>query len=98
MTFFVEGVSKHLEPELQVRRIGEYETLADAIAAARKSIDAFLGMAYEEGMDADMLFGVYQAQGEYAIIFRSGEKTINEPGFNHLHYAMIRAMQLCGGK
>ena len=98
MTFFVEGVSKHHEPELQVRRIGEFETLVDAINAARRAIDAFLGMAYEQGMDADTLFHLYQSQGEHAFIFRDNDKTINVPGFNHLHYAMNRATQLCGDK
>jgi len=98
MTFFVEGVSKHHEPELQVRRIGAFESLPEAIDAARRAIDAFLGMAYERGMEADTLFSLYQSQGEHAIIFRDNDKTINVPGFNHLHYALNRAVQLCGGK
>ena len=39
MTFFVEGLSGHNEPETRVRRIGEYDTMSDAIAAAKRIVD-----------------------------------------------------------
>ena len=98
MTFFVEGVSKHLEPKTQVRRIGEYETIAEAIAAARTIVDEFLKDEYQPGMDGKALFARYQTHGEYPFIFRDDDKTFNVPGFNHAHYAMTRAAELCGGK
>lgn len=98
MTFFVEGLSKHLGPEAQVRRIGEYETVSEAIAVAQQTVDAFLQREFKPGMDAKSLFALYQAQGEYPFIFRDDDKTINVPGFNHAHYAMIRAAEICGGK
>jgi hypothetical protein len=98
MTFFVEGVSKHLEPKTQVRRIGEYQTIAEAITVARGTIDEFLAKAVLPGMDAKALFTLYQSHGEYPFIFRDDDKTFNVPGFNHAHYAMTRAAEVCGGK
>ena len=98
MTFFVEGVSKHLEPKTQVRRIGEYETIAEAIAAAHSLVDEFLKDEYQPGMDSKALFALYQAHGEYPFIFRDDDKTFNVPGFNHAHYAMTRATELCARK
>jgi hypothetical protein len=98
MTFFVEGLSGHHEPEPQVRRIGEYATVAEAIAVAKYIVDEFLRQEHKPGMDAKALFSRYQAHGEYPFIFRDDDKTINVPGFNHAHYAMTRAAELCGGK
>jgi len=98
MTFFVEGLSRHHEPETQVRRIGEYQTVAEAIVVAQRTVDEFLRREHKPGMDAKALFSRYQAHGEYPFIFRDDDKTINVPGFNHAHYAMIRAAELCGGK
>ena len=98
MTFFVEGVSQHLEPKTQVRRIGEYQTIAEAIAVAHNTIDEFLRREFKAGMDAKALFSLYQSQGEYPFIFRDDDKTFNVPGFNHAHYAMTRSAELCGGK
>lgn len=98
MTFFVEGVSKHLEPQTQVRRIGEFKSVAEAITVAKRTIDGFLQKELKPGMDGKALFALYQAHGEYPFIFRDDDKTFNVPGFNHAHYAMTRAAELCGGK
>lgn len=98
MTFFVEGVSKFLEPHKQVRRIGEYATVAEAIEAAQKTVDAFLQHAHQPGMDAKVLFALYQDRGEYPFIFRDDDRTFNVPGFNHVQYAMRRSGELCGAK
>jgi hypothetical protein len=98
MTFYVEGLSKHLEPQPQVRRIGEYDTVAEAIAVAHRLIDGFLRREHKPGMDAKALFSLYQAQGEYPFIFRDDDNTFNVPGFSHGHYAMTRAAEICSGK
>ena len=81
-----------------MRRIGEYQTVAEAIAVAQRTVDAFLRREHKPGMDAKALFSHYQAHGEYPFIFRDDDKTINVPGFNHAHYAMTRAAEICGGK
>ncbi len=98
MTFFVEGISKHLEPEAQVRRIGEYATVAEAIAAAQKTVEKFLLKELKPGMDSKSLFLLYREHGEYPFIFRNDDNTFNVPGFNHANYAMKRAAEICGGK
>ena len=98
MTFFVEGLSGHLEPKSQVRRIGEYATVAEAITVAQKLVDEFLLREFKAGMDAKALFFLYQTQGEYPFIFRDDETTFNVAGFSHVRYAMTRAAELCGGK
>ena len=98
MTFFVEGLSGHTEPETKVRRIGDYKTMPEAIMSAQRLVDDFLKREHKPGMDAKALFARYQKQGEYPFIFRDDDKTYNVPGFNHLHYAMTRSQALCGGK
>jgi hypothetical protein len=98
MTFFVEGLSGHLEPKSQVRRIGEYKTVAEAILVAQKTVEAFLLREFKAGMDAKALFALYQTKGEYPFIFRDDDKTFNVPGFSHVQYAVTRAAEICGGK
>lgn len=98
MTFFVEGLSGHRKPETKVRRIGDYKTLPEAIMAAQRLIDAFLKREFKPGMQPMALAALYQERGEYPFIFRDDDKTYNVPGFNHLHYAMTRSAELCGGK
>ena len=98
MTFLVEALSKHLAPRTEVRRAGEYATVAEAIAAAQKIVDGFLQQDHVPGMDAKALFSRYRDHGEHPFIFRDDDKTLNVPGFNHVYYAMTRAKELCGGK
>ena len=97
MSFLVEGVNKNLEPKAQVRRIGEYEKVEEAIAAAKRTIDEFLGREFKAGMDAKSLFSRYQDKGEYPFIFRTEDRTISVRGFSHAQYAMARAAEVCGG-
>jgi hypothetical protein len=98
MSFLVEGVNKNLEPNLQVRRIGEYDTVEEAIVAAKHTVDEFLSRELMSGMDAKTLFTRYQDKGEYPFIFRNEDRTINVRGFSHAQYAMARATELCGAK
>jgi hypothetical protein len=98
MTFFVETLSKHLEPETQVRRVGEYKTKAEAMAVAHKIIEEFLRREFKPGMDAKTLFSLYQEQGEYPFIFVNDDNTFNVPGFGHARYAMTCAAEICGGR
>ena len=97
MSYVVEGVNKNLEPDRQVRRIGEYETVEAAIAASKLTIDEFLSREIVPGMDAKTLFTRYQDKGEYPFIFRNEDRTINVRGFSHAQYAMARSTELCGG-
>jgi len=97
MTYFVEGVSKHQEPEPDVRRIGEYETLEEAIAVAQKTIEQFLRGEFKRGMSAKTLYALYEERGEHIFIFQDEAGTFNVPGFEHAHYAKALAAEICGG-
>ena len=96
MTFFVEGLSKYRDADNQVRRIGVYPTLEEAIAASKRTIDSFLLHDYKEDMPADRLYAQYQGFGEVPCIFRDDSQTISVPGFNHWEYAKDRCLEICG--
>ncbi len=78
-----------------MRRIGEYETVGEAIAAAKITIDQILWQALKPDMDAQALFAQYRASGEYPFIFRDDDCTLEGGGFNHIDYAMSRAREIC---
>lgn len=96
MTYFVEGVSKHLDPEPEVRRIGEYESLSEAVAVAQKAIAQFLRKEFKRGMSARKLYALYEEQGEHMFIFQDEAGTFNVPGFDHADYARTLAAEICG--
>ena len=96
MPYYVEGLTKVPGGKGDVRRIGEYETLADAIKAAEQVIDGFLQSILEPNMNAADLFSKYNDQGEIPFIFRDGDRTVNVKGFNHFSYAMTRCGSICG--
>jgi hypothetical protein len=96
MTFFVEGVKKHDQPEPEVRRVGEYATLAEAVAAAQKGIEEFLRGAFRRGMTAKRLYTLYEEEGEHMFIFQDEAGTFNVPGFDHTDYARTMAATICG--
>jgi hypothetical protein len=98
MTFFVEGLSDHQKVETQVRRIGEYASVEEAITVSKQMIDDFLQRTYRPGMLSKVLFLQYQERGEYPFIFRDDDKTFNVPSFNHLNYAQTRCAEICGGR
>ena len=98
MTFFVEGLSGHTDAETKVRRIGEYDTMNDAIAAAKRLVDGFLRREHKPGMEPRSLLSKYQESGEHPYIFRNDDTTFNVPGFNHIHYATTRSGDICAGK
>lgn len=98
MTYFVEGVSKHHEPEPQVRRIGEYKSAAQAIGVAQKTIEQFLRSEFKKGMDAKKLYSLYEERGEHTFVFQDEARTFNVPGFDHEDYARTLAAEICSGK
>jgi hypothetical protein len=97
MTFIVEGVTKHDEPDPEVRRIGAYGTREEAIAVAKVTVDDFLRREHKAGMLPSELYSRYQEGGEHPFIFRDDDKTINVRTFDHFQYAMLRCAEICGG-
>jgi hypothetical protein len=98
MTFYVEGLSDHREPETKVRRVGEYESMEDAVSSSKRLIDVFLRNHFRPGMEAKALLTRYQDKGEHPYIFRDDDQTFNVPGFNHLYYASTRSQDICSGR
>jgi hypothetical protein len=98
VTFYVEGLSGHTEPESKVRRIGEYESLEDATASAKRLVDVCLRRDYQPGMQPAALLARYKEHGEHPYIFRDDAATFNVPGFNHINYATTRSADICSGK
>ena len=98
MTYFVEGLVKRHSGEQEVRRIGEYETLEDAVRASEQVIDGYLlGISGSE-MAAAELFSKFEDFGEVPFIFRDGDGTLNVIGFNYYKYAMTRCGSICARK
>lgn len=95
MPYVVEGLSNFHGGGSNVRRIGEYEAVEDAIKASKQVVDEFLIGKFEEGTTAAALFSLYQKFGEVPFIFRDDARTINVAGFNHFQYAMNRCSAIC---
>jgi hypothetical protein len=96
MTFFVEGLCKFREIEKQLRRIGDYATLEEAVAASKRAIDEFLLREFKAEMTAAQLYAQYQEFGEVPCVFRDDGLTMSIPGFNHWQYANARCLEICG--
>lgn len=95
MTFFVEGLTSFNEIDRQVRRIGEFESLDDAVAAAKQAINDFLTREFKRDMPPARLFARYQSFGEVPIIFRDDDdSTMNVSYFNHFEYALARCADM----
>ncbi len=96
--FFVEACSAGAQSDDSVRRVGEFDTRDEAIACARRLIDALLIAQYRPGMHPGELMARYQAAGEELAIFQDDDMTINVAGFNPLQYAKQRCQDYCGKK
>lgn len=95
MAFLVEGLTSSRDVENQVRRIGEYSLLDEALDAARSTIDQFLQREVKPGMTPASLFARYQSFGEVPIIFRDDDDhTMNVSYFNHFEYALRRCAEI----
>lgn len=96
MTFIVDGLTIANETSRQVRRFGEYKTLADAVAAAKRLVDEFLMREFKPGILPSMLYASYQKFGEVPRIFSDeNDKTMNVSDFNHFQYALARCSEIC---
>ena len=95
--FVVEGSTAGLE-EPVVRRIGEFERREEAIACAKRTIDAFLLQQYRPGMVPRDLYARYERFGEQPFIFQDDNATLNVSGFTAPQYARKRCEEYCGTK
>ena len=96
MTFIVESLIIANESDRQVRRLGEYKTREEAVAAAKQLVDGFLTREFKPGILPSTLFASYQNFGEVPFIFSDeDDKTMNVSDFNHFQYALNRCSEIC---
>ena len=99
MTFFVDAITKLPNKRLKARRIGEYLTREEAVAAAKQMIDDFLYREYRQsaghGVTAERLLARYEGIAEVPYIWRKRQVSTNMPGFDHKEYAARRCADIC---
>ena len=94
-TYVVEALTLWRSSESEVRRVGECDTLKDAIETAQQVIDESLITWNYDGTTVEKLFTRYERFGEIPFIFVDTEDTMNVIGFNALNYAMKQCEMLC---
>jgi len=97
MKFIVSVLQSAGETKSNVRRIGEFESLDGAIAAAKRVVNDVLSRAYTTGMSSSQLLARYRESAEAPYIFRDDDGTIDASSFNHVLYARTRSEQMCSG-
>jgi len=96
MKYSVDVLMHYREMDGKVRHIGEFLTVEDAVAAAKRTIGEFLVRRFRQGMLPATLFTLYREFGEVPYIFRTEEDdTTNVPGFNHFEYAKSLCIEMC---
>jgi hypothetical protein len=96
MKFLLSVLQRDAAGVHKVRQIGDFALLEDAIAAARREVDAMLGGLYVPGMTSTQLVDSYRGSGQTPYISRDDEETMNAKSFNHFQYARSRSKTLCG--
>ena len=84
----------HYMDESERYSAGEFATLDEAVAAARKIVDDYLASAFEIGMTADALIASYAMFGDDPFIVGSEVRGIP---FSGREYARARAVEICAG-
>jgi len=102
MSFYLDAVSKLPNRKLKARRVGEYLTREEAVAAAKQLIDDFLYHEYRKGaghgINAQKLLELYEKTAEAPYIWRKRQVSTNMPGFDHKEYATRRCAEICAGE
>ncbi len=97
MKYVLSVLSRSAGAQGHVRHIGDFDSLEDAVAGAKRVVDAVLERVYVSGMTATELVDQYRAQAEAPFIARDDEGTMNAGSFNHFQYARVRSEQICTG-
>ena len=101
MSFFIDALRKLPDGKVTGRRIGEFWTYDEAVAAAKHLVDTFLYHHVMEpaarGVTPDALFEEYKKSGEQPVILRDSDSSTNVSRFNPLTYAKQRSVEICGG-
>jgi hypothetical protein len=104
MSFYIDALSKQADGRTTARRVGEYWSHDEAVAAAKHLIDACLFREYRNavarGITPEELLELYAARGERPVILRQqkGETSTNISRFDAQSYAEQRCAEICGVK
>ncbi len=93
MSYFVFTEENEHYMDASARRLyGEYETRAEAVAAARRIVDSDLAAMRRPGMTAEHLFLNYKFYGTDAYVVPDDE----QERFSAWAYAGQRCREMCG--
>lgn len=93
MSYFVfTEENEHYMDASARRRHGEYETRAEAVAAARQIVDSDLAAMHYPGMTAESLYMSYKHYGTDAYVVPDDEAE----RFSAWTYAGERCREMCG--
>jgi len=101
MSFYLEGLKMMPDGTSRSRRLGEYWTHDEAVAAAKHLIDSFLLHEHllhvTQGITPQQLLARYRSDAEQPCVLRSNQSSTNVSAFNHLEYATLRCAEICNG-
>lgn len=80
-----------------VRQIGQFDSLEDAVVAAKQQVETVLRRIYTAGMTPQQLVEKYKESGETPYLARDDEGTMNAHSFNHFQFAKTRSEDICAG-
>jgi hypothetical protein len=91
-TVFVDDNFHHMDEEHRCK-LGDYDSLEEAVAAAKKIVDDFLKSSHTPGLSAEELLAKYKSFGEDPWI------SSDDAGckFSAWDYAQRRCREICGG-
>ena len=95
MAFVVEGVCTS---GYETKRLGESQTLNEAIEIAKLAIENFLIREFRKDMSADELYSKYIELGLVPCIFRDDGETMIVRNFNYMQYAKGCCAKICSGR
>lgn len=98
MKYTLSVLKRGQDAKSAIREIGSYDSLDDAVAAARQTVDETLRRLYTSGMTPDQLFDCYRDAAETPYIMRDDEQTMNARSFNHFQFAKTRSEEICAAK
>jgi hypothetical protein len=96
MKFILSILHRAGEAGTHARQVGDFDRLEDAIAAAKREVDALLAGIHTPEMTSEQLVEHYRAAAQTPYIVRDDEETMNARSFNHFQYAKTRSDELCG--
>lgn len=101
MPFIIDAIFKLPDGKTSGRRVGEYWTHDEAVAASKHLIDSFLFREFRDhaakGISAAELQEQFRLRGEHPVILRQGGDSTNVSRFDATSYAKQRCEEICGG-